>query len=70
MKTVELKVAGMSCAHCVRAISDALARVDGVSVDRVTIGAAVVRFDPAQVSLGVLIDAVADAGYEAEEVAS
>jgi copper chaperone len=70
MKQITLRVDGMSCGHCVSSVRQALSTVDGVRVDDVRIGTATVSFDPAQVSVGTLIDAVADAGYAADEVAA
>ncbi|MGQ0650501.1 MAG: heavy-metal-associated domain-containing protein [Gemmatimonadaceae bacterium] len=66
MRAVTLKVAGMSCGHCVRAVEEALGEVPGTRVESVEIGRATLRVDDA-VPIGALIDAVADAGYEAEE---
>jgi copper chaperone len=68
MKRVQLDVAGMSCGHCVHAVTEALAGVDGVTVDQVSIGKATVSIED-EVPVGALIDAVADAGYEANEAA-
>lgn len=70
MERVTLEVQGMSCQHCVRAVREALGSVDGVEVERVDIGTATVSIDPARASTGALIDAVQDAGYEAQEVAA
>ena len=66
MKDVVLKVEGMSCGHCVRAVDEALKSVAGTSVRRVELGAAEVQVEDA-VPVGALIDALADAGYSAEE---
>ena len=62
---IEIKVEGMTCMHCVGAVREALATVDGVdevldvSLDS---GCASVRGD---VSREALIAAVKDAGYSA-----
>ncbi len=66
MKQVTLKVAGMSCGHCVKAVEQALKDVPGARVESVQVGRASVATDD-NVPVGALIDAVADAGYEAEE---
>jgi copper chaperone CopZ len=66
MKEVNLKVSGMSCGHCIRAVEEALAEVTGVQVESVKLGKARVSLED-QVPVGALIDAVADAGYDAEE---
>ncbi len=69
MKQLKLEVAGMSCGHCVGAVREALAAVPGVKVEDVRIGSASVSFDEAKASVGDLVDAVADAGYEASSAA-
>jgi copper chaperone CopZ len=58
----------MCCGHCVHAVQEALSGVEGVSVDNVSIGKASVSVAD-NVKIGALIDAVADAGYEANEAA-
>jgi copper chaperone CopZ len=67
MKHVTLEVQGMSCGHCVAAVEAALRDVEGVEVESVSIGTASVRIDPEKATVGALIDAVADAGYTADE---
>lgn len=66
MKDVVLKVEGMSCGHCVRAVDEALKGVAGATVRRVEIGSAELQLEDA-VPVGAVIDALADAGYSAEE---
>ena len=68
MNKARFEIEGMSCNHCVKAVRNALAAVPGVSIDNVTIGAATVEFDPASSNVGTLVDAIADAGYDAREV--
>jgi copper chaperone len=65
MERITLKVDGMSCGHCVKAVEKAIAGVEGVTLEQVAIGSATVSFDPLRTDVGTLIDAVADAGYEA-----
>jgi copper chaperone len=69
MKQLKLDVSGMSCGHCVHAVREALGAVPGVKVEDVKIGSASVTFDEGKTTVGELVDAVADAGYEASEVA-
>ena len=66
MSKLELEIEGMSCGHCVAAVSEALRELPGVNVDRVTIGAAEVSYEPAQVSPEQIVLAVEDAGYTAQ----
>jgi copper chaperone len=63
---VELKIEGMSCMHCVKAVTDALSQVPGVTdVREVSLekGAATVEGSPEPEAL---VAAVKEAGYEAE----
>jgi Cu+-exporting ATPase len=61
----ELKVSGMHCATCAVAIEEALTAHPAVSSAQVNLGTDSVRveYDPLQVSLKSLEDAVRDAGY-------
>ena len=65
MERLQLDIGGMSCQHCVTAVTKALRDLPGVAVDRVEIGSAVVQYDPAQASPQEIADAVNDEGYEA-----
>jgi copper chaperone len=69
MKTLKLEVSGMSCGHCVQAVKDALGAVPGVKVESVSVGSASVSFDESKATVGDLVDAVYNAGYEASEAA-
>ncbi len=69
MATTTLKITGMSCAHCVRAVKEALEQVDGVRSAEVDLGAgrAQVEYDETRVTPRQLVGAVMDEGYTAEE---
>ena len=67
MKQLKLEVSGMSCGHCVKSVREALAGVPGVQHADVVIGAAKVEFDESRTTIGNLVDAVYEAGYEATE---
>jgi copper chaperone len=69
MKKLKLDVSGMSCGHCVLAVLEALDSVPGVKVEQVQVGSATVSFDESKTSVGELVDAVYNAGYEATEAA-
>ncbi|MGQ0642679.1 MAG: heavy-metal-associated domain-containing protein [Gemmatimonadaceae bacterium] len=69
MQELRFDIDGMSCGHCIAAVRKALSAVPGVTVSDVRIGSATVVVDPAQTSVGSLIDAVQDVGYEARESA-
>ena len=64
--TDTLKVAGMSCAHCVKAVTDALMKLDGVrKVDiQLEKGLVEVDYDPGTVTLAQLTTAIEDQGYD------
>ena len=69
MKELKLEVSGMSCGHCISAVREALGNVPGVKVEAVGIGSAAVTYDESKTTVGDLVDAIADAGYEASEAA-
>jgi copper chaperone len=68
-KQLKLDVSGMTCGHCVSAVREALSAIPGVKVEDVQIGSATVSFDEDKATVGDLVDAVSDAGYEANEAA-
>ena len=57
-----LKISGMSCAHCTRAVFTSLSGVPGIARADVRIGAAEVEHD-GTVTLDALRQAVETAGY-------
>lgn len=65
---IKLKVDGMSCDHCVRAVTQALASVVGVdavvdvSLER---GVAIVEGEP---DISALVAAITEEGYSAEPI--
>ncbi len=63
MKELELKIDGMSCAHCVESIRKALGEIDGVSVERVEVGTAKVAYDPERTEPDRILAAVSDEGF-------
>jgi copper chaperone len=66
MEKVTLKVDGMSCEHCVRAVTEAaggLAGVSGVSVDLAG-GTVSLEYDPAVVTLDRVKSEIEDQGYD------
>ncbi len=67
MKEIALKVEGMSCGHCVRAVESALAELPGVTVESVQIGSAKVLVEDRR-TVSSIVDAISDAGYAAEEL--
>jgi copper chaperone len=65
MRNLHLTIEGMTCEHCVRAVEGRLRKTAGVEVQRVTVGSADVRFDPARTDLDHITEAIADEGYTA-----
>ena len=70
MATATLKVTGMSCEHCVRAVTTALEQTNGVRHALVDLkaGRAVVDYDEDMTTPRALANAVMDEGYSAEEL--
>lgn len=70
MATATLKVEGMTCQHCVRSVTQALESREGVSRAAVDLdaGRARVDYDENRVTPRELANAVAEEGYEAEEI--
>jgi copper chaperone len=69
MARARLKVMGMTCGHCVAAVTRALENVAGVSEAQVDLqaGRAVVDYDEGKTTTRQLVGAVMDEGYTAEE---
>ena len=61
--TTTVTIAGMTCAHCVRAVFTSLGGVPGIKRADVSIGQAVIEHD-GTVTSEAIRDAVALAGYE------
>ena len=68
MPAITLHIEGMTCGHCLNAVSRALHGVPGVAVRSVQIGRAEVDV-PAGPALEEVVAAVAHAGYRATAVA-
>ncbi|RDZ64271.1 heavy metal translocating P-type ATPase [Haloferax sp. Atlit-12N] len=66
-RTAHLDIRGMSCANCSRTVGEALEALDGVTSASVNFATdeGSVEYDPEEVSLREIYDAVEDAGYEA-----
>ena len=65
MASLTLHIEGMSCGHCLNAVSKGLASVPGLTVRKVAIGRAEVEFEGDTVSVEQIVAAVRDAGYAA-----
>jgi copper chaperone len=65
MKSVVLQVSGMSCGHCVKAVTQVLSTVEGVEVKEVRIGQAQISMDPEVTSAEQVVQNLTAAGYAA-----
>jgi copper chaperone len=63
MTHLELDITGMSCNHCVGAVTKALQSVNGVVVEQVAIGKATVSYDPSATSPAQISLAIEDEGF-------
>ena len=66
--TTTLTITGMSCSHCVAAVTRHLNALDGVTVRDVQIGRAVIDADPSRVTPEALAAAVDAAGFTLDPV--
>lgn len=66
---IELSVQGMTCGHCVSAVTRAVKTVDPEADVQVDLGTGKVRVD-GRSSAEALGKAIADAGYQAAEAAA
>ena len=66
MQSIQLKIEGMSCGHCVAAVEKALDRTPGVVQRSVKVGSATVEIDPARVTPEALMAAIATQGFTAQ----
>ncbi len=65
MKQATLHIEGMSCGHCLNAVTRSLGVVPGVRIDAIRIGRADVSYDENTTGPSQLEAAVAEAGYRA-----
>jgi len=66
MKTEVIKVKGMSCSHCERAVNGAVREIEGV-IDvkaNAEAGTAEVTFDENSVALDIIKAAIEEEGYD------
>ena len=68
MEKIMIKVTGMSCQHCVNAVSGAVLALDGVAGVTVDLdgGTAAVDYDASKVALADIKAAIEEEGYEAD----
>jgi copper chaperone len=68
MEKVTLKVNGMSCGHCVKAIEGSVGELQGVKSVSVHLkeGNVDVEFNPSEASLEKIKETIDDQGYDVE----
>ena len=61
----EMKISGMTCVNCVKAIENSLTKLDGVSSAKVNLGTEIgtVEYDASKLNVSDLETAITDAGY-------
>jgi copper chaperone len=66
MEKKTLKVEGMSCEHCVKAVTKAAGELPGVKDLKIDLKGGTVSFnyDPAKITLKEIEAAIVDAGYD------
>ena len=66
MEKTTLRVEGMSCGHCEAAVQDAVLRLPGIRKVKADSRKKEValKYDPSQVSLDQISEAIGEAGYE------
>ena len=64
MKTQELTIQGMSCGHCVMHVRKALDTLNGLKIESVEIGKALVEFDETIVTKELIAKTIEEAGYK------
>jgi copper chaperone len=67
VKQLTMNILGMSCDHCVGAVTRALQQLEGVQIRSVAIGWASVAYDPDRMSPARMSRAIEDAGYQVQE---
>jgi len=64
----KIKIKGMSCQHCVMAVTKALSAIDGIEKVSVDLASAAATYEETKpVALSVIAEAVRKAGYDVVE---
>jgi copper chaperone len=63
-EVLALSIEGMHCGACVRRVTDALGKMEGVKVNSVEVGSASVTFNPEEVTVEKISGAVNKIGFE------
>ena len=65
---LSLKIEGMHCDGCVRRVTAALKNVEGVTVDKVEVGSALVEYNGDPASRVRIAEAVSKIGFQATPI--
>ena len=65
MESLHLRIEGMTCEHCVRAVEKRLRGTPGVEVEKVSIGSADVKYNADALTVDEIANAISDEGYTA-----
>lgn len=68
MQSVTLKVEGMSCGHCVKAVESSVGELNGIETVKVNLDEAnvAVSFNDAQISVEQIKETIEEQGYDVE----
>jgi copper chaperone len=64
MASINLKIDGMSCQHCVMNVKKAVDAVGGVNSSDVSVGSANITYDEDKTDREAIVNAVQSAGYK------
>ncbi|MFB5664190.1 copper chaperone CopZ [Alteribacillus sp. HJP-4] len=66
MKTETLKVKGMSCGHCVKAVEDGVGGLEGVAAVQVNLDAGIVevKYNDEKITHDDIAEAIDEQGYD------
>ncbi len=64
MKQLNLQIEGMGGDHCVRVVEKILTGLDGVQIEKVTVGQAQLAFENDRIDENRIIAAIQRAGYK------
>lgn len=65
METIIINIDGMTCGGCVKSVTKVLEALNGVEKAEVDLVSAKIMFDPAEVHIAELVEAIEDAGFDA-----
>jgi copper chaperone CopZ len=62
---LRLSIEGMHCGGCVNRVTNALSKLQGLSIDQVEVGSARVHYDPAVLNPAQIVDSIDKIGFKA-----